>query len=141
TNADPADLVIGQPDFFSFACNNGGVRANSLCSPRGVALDGAGNLYVADTDNRRVLEYDTPFTSGTTADRVFGQGGSFTSNLCNNGGLSANSLCSPRHVALDGAGNLYVADTDNNRVLEYDTPLNSGTTADRVFGRDGRTGN
>src|SRR5437016_7380879 len=30
-NGDPADLVIGQPDFFSFACNNGGVSANSLC--------------------------------------------------------------------------------------------------------------
>src|SRR5438034_10735484 len=95
--------------------------------------------YVADAGEEGVLEYGTPLTTGcaggTTADRVFGQGGSFTSNLCNNGGLSANSLCSPRHVALDGAGNLYVADTDNNRVLEYDTPLNSGTTAERHIGR------
>ena len=123
TNADPADLVIGQPDVLSFGCRNGGVSANSLCFPQAVAVDGAGNLYVADESNNRVLEYDTPLTSDTTADRVFGQGGNFASGGCNNGGVSADSLCHPRDVAVDGAGNLYVADTDNHRVLEYNGPL------------------
>jgi hypothetical protein len=59
------------------------VSANSLCEPGGLAVEGAGNLYVADSSNHRVLEYDTPLTSGTTADRVFGQGGSFTTRFCN----------------------------------------------------------
>ncbi len=133
----PADLVIGQPDVFSNTCNNGGVSATSLCSPFGVAVDGAGNLYVVDFSNHRVLEYDTPFASGTTAARIFGQGGSFTTNTCNTGGVSATSLCNPIGVAVDGAGNLYVADQSNSRVLEYDMPLGSGTTADRVFGQGG----
>ncbi|MGD1027263.1 choice-of-anchor D domain-containing protein [Candidatus Binatus soli] len=153
TNGAPADLVIGQPDFISSNCNATG--AGSLCKPNGVAVDGAGNLYVADGTNSRVLEYNAPLSTGAAANMVFGQGGSFTSNACNfDGGdilpalrsPSANDLCSPSGVAVDGAGNLYVADGSNNhRVLEYNTPLNAGsgeigagdTTADTVFGQGG----
>src|SRR5262245_14026818 len=62
-NGDPADLVIGQPNFFSSECNAGGLSATTLCDPRGVAVDAAGNLYVADKRNSRVLEYGTPLTS------------------------------------------------------------------------------
>src|SRR5262249_29725955 len=102
-NGDPAALVIGQPDFFSSACNTGGVSATSLCAPIGVAVDTAGNLYVADDNNSRVLEYDSAFTSGATADRVFGQGGSFATNGCNVAGLDATSLCFPWGVRLDAA--------------------------------------
>jgi len=40
----------------------------------------------------RVLEYDNPLATDTAADRVFGQGGSFTSGTCNLGGISASSL-------------------------------------------------
>ncbi len=133
----PADLVLGQPDAFSSACNAGGVSATSLCYPYTIAVDGVGNLYVGDFLNNRVLEYDTPFESDTTADRVFGQGGSFVTGTCNAGGLSATSLCNPAGVAVDGAGNLYVAEYGNSRILEYDTPLVSDTTADRVFGQGG----
>ena len=81
-------------------------------------MDSGGNLYVTDYLNNRVLFY--PFGS-TTATRVYGQGGSFTSNAANNGGVSANSLTQPRAVALDCSGNVYVADIVNNRVLEYGT--------------------
>lgn len=133
----PANLVFGQSDGLSSTCNNGGLSANSLCRPRGVALDASGNLYVADQSNSRVLEYDTPLTTNTTADLVFGQGGSFSSGTCNNGGLSASSLCFPTSVALDASGNLYVADGGNHRVLEYDTPLATDTTADLAFGQGG----
>jgi len=69
-----------------------------------------------------VLEYDTPLTSGTTADRVFGQP-DFVSSLGNNGGIGANRLSYPLGVALDAHGNLYVADYGNNRVLEFDWAL------------------
>src|SRR6266481_3560960 len=136
SNGSSADLVIGQPDFVSATCNNGGLNANSLCFPVKVAVDGGGNLYVADKNNSRVLEYNTALSTDTIADRVFGQGGSFISSTCNNHGLSANSLCQPTGVAVDGAGNLYVAD-DNSRVLEYNTPLTTDTTADHVFGQGG----
>jgi hypothetical protein len=79
SNDSPADLVIGQPDFVSSACNNGGVSAASLCGGDGVAVDGSGNLYVGDTGNHRVLEYNTPFAAcasfpcvGGPANLVFG---------------------------------------------------------------------
>jgi hypothetical protein len=140
-----ADKVFGQNGSFtsqlgslttSTGCSNP-VNADSLCSPAGVALDAAGNLYVADSFNSRVLEYNTPLTTDTTADKVFGQSGSFTTQTCNNGGVSANSLCVPGGVAVDAAGNLYIDDVNNSRVLEYNTPLTTDTTADKVFGQGG----
>jgi sugar lactone lactonase YvrE len=134
-NAQPPDLVLGQPNFLAHTGNNGGVSARSLFYPYEVALDAQGNLYVADYNNSRVLEYDAPLSSGMAASRVFGQGGNFTTALPNNGGVSANSLSGPTALALDSHGNLYVADGGNNRVLEYDTPLSTDTTADRVFGQ------
>ncbi len=140
-NGQAADLVIGQPDFYFTIRNNGGVSATSLANPLSVAVDAQGNLYVADNGNHRVLEYTAPLSNGMAANRVFGQGSSFTTALPNNGGISANSLNSPYAVALDTLGNLYVADAANNRVLEYNTPLTAGTTADRVFGQLNFTSN
>jgi len=133
-----ADRVFGQGgSFTSGTCNLGGISANSLCFPQGLALDGTGNLYVAEGNNSRVLEYNSPLTTDAVADRVFGQGGSFTSNTCNLGGISASSLCVPYGVALDSGGNLYVGDTNNVRVLEYNNPLTTDVIADRVFGQAG----
>jgi sugar lactone lactonase YvrE len=135
-----ADKVFGQPNFTATTANNGGVGAASLSGPTGVAVDGRGNLYVCDYNNNRVLAYDDPTVNDTTADLVFGQP-NFTGNTANNGGIGAGTLFQPFHAKLDAADNLYVADTGNNRVLEYNTPYNSGTTADRVFGQPNFTGN
>src|SRR6202040_973573 len=108
-------------NFTSNVCNSGGLSADSLCNPTAVAADGSGNLYLADATNNRVLEYNSPQSTDTTADRVYGTCGSFTSHTC--AGLSANSLSNPTGVAVDSSGNLYVADSMNNRVLAYDQPL------------------
>ena len=139
-NGSSADLVIGQVDFLSWQaqCNNAAVTGSTLCAPAGIAVDGAGNLYVADAVNNRVLEYDSPFTTDTQADRVFGQSGSFTSSACNKGGISADSLCAPNGVAVDSASRLYISDTANSRVLEYVAPMGAGgARADQVFGQHG----
>jgi sugar lactone lactonase YvrE len=147
----PATVVIGQASFTSNTQNIGGISASSLAAPMGVAVDTSGNLYVVDSMNNRVLEYNAPLTSGASAALVFGQAGSFTSNACNfdtGGSLkpsSAIDLCAPSAAALDSMGNLYVADFTNSRVLEYNTPLNPGsgetgagdTSADMVFGQGG----
>ncbi len=101
-------------------------------------MDASSNLYVADNVNNRVLEYNTPLTTDTTADTVFGQGGNFASGTANNGGLSADSLSSPGGIAVDASGNLYVADDGNNRVLEYNSPAHRPTPPPiRVFGQGG----
>ncbi|MFZ0244129.1 MAG: hypothetical protein WAL68_00455, partial [Candidatus Binatus sp.] len=156
-----ASLVFGQGGSFTANyCNNlASATADTLCYPQAVAFDDSGNLYVSDYINNRVLEYYAPFTGGshsgtpgysgdTTADIVFGQGGLFTTNTCSNGGVSADSLCEPEGLALDASSNLYVADVNPSRVLEYLAPFTGGThtgtpgysgdtTADLVFGQDG----
>ena len=147
-NGAPADLVIGQPDFLSYFCNGASgtdIGAGSLCFPEGVAVDGSGNLYVADTDNNRLLKYANPFMAcnntfpcvGSPAIVVVGQGTSFTTHVSNEGGLGAASLNSPVGAAVDASGNVYVADASNNRVLEYNAPLSTGAAASKVFGQAG----
>src|SRR5579885_114999 len=141
-NGGPASLVIGQPDFFSTSVP--GTSATTLSGPKAVAVDASGNLYVADTNANRVLKYNAPFASGKTAGQaasmVFGQGLSFTSNQCNFGTSSLpsqESMCNPSGVALDSSGDLFVADTGNNRVLAFRVPFNPATDADVVYGQGG----
>ena len=149
-SADPVDavadlvLVLGQPNFTSNTANNGGVSTSSLNLPRKVAVDTAGNVYVADTANHRVLVYLDPQNTDTVADLVLGKFNFFTSK-CNidfvgDKVVSASTLCSPAGIAVDAAGNVYVAD-GNNRVLEYHTPLTTDTVADVVLGQPNFTSN
>jgi sugar lactone lactonase YvrE len=76
---------------------------------QGVALDGAGDAYIADTANNRILLYAA--ASGTTT--VFAGTGS-AGYTGDNGAASAASLSAPKAVALDTDGNLYIADSGNN---------------------------
>ena len=146
SNNRPADIEIGQPDFFTTTCL-ATPSAASLCTPAGVAVDGLGNLYVADSGNNRVLEYNSPLAANGVpgsgdkiADAVYGQSDNYTTKLCNLGApvgvTNQFGLCGPQGVALDAMGNLYVADNKNNRVVEYNFP-SINTIATRVFGQAG----
>jgi sugar lactone lactonase YvrE len=167
TNGAAADLVIGQPDFYTNSCNGSGgslaqpPSASSLCLETaatglplggGIAVDGSGNLWVSDFGNGRILEFPTPFASfpsgpiaGESATLVLGQA-DFTDSTAPSGcaAASATGLCAPAGLAFDSGGDLYVADSGNNRVLEYATPGSSGATAPQaanlVFGQ-GSAGN
>jgi sugar lactone lactonase YvrE len=130
----PAKQVIGQPVPWSSGCNSTGLNAASLCSPSEV-LVASGALYVADRGNHRVLAYDSPLTTDVAADHVFGQMGGFATGTCNLGGISENSICQPNGLAMDASGNLFVSETNNNRVLEFDSPLATDMAADMVFGQ------
>jgi len=78
-----------------------------VSGPGGIAVDGAGDLYIADTYNNRVLKE-------TLSNGVYSEST-----------LSTSSLSSPAAVALDGSGSLYVLDSGNSRVLK-ETPESGG---------------
>ncbi len=97
-----------------FAGDGGGATGASLYFPRSVAFDAIGNLYIADRSNNRIRKVDTNGIVTTVA-------GKSGSGYSGDGGAATNaSLYFPSGVALDASGNLYIADTYNNRIREVD---------------------
>lgn len=145
-NAQPADIVVGQPDFTSAIANN----SSKLCPSNGFVKDEEGNdtaeptypgrcsktldfpryalsdgkrLFIADGGNDRVLVYNNiPTTNAPAADAVLGQR-SADLNLTSDGAFptfvsAADVIRTPTSLATDGL-NLYVADPYNRRVLVF----------------------
>jgi uncharacterized protein (TIGR03437 family) len=139
-NGDPADLAIGQPDVFSAFANvdSGAARtptATSLSGPTGLAMDpSTGALYVADAGNNRVLRYPRPVAQSgrITPDIVLGQ---FNFTTATSAAVSATSLNAPGGLAFGPNGDLFVADSGNNRVLEFPAGVGTGAAALRVYGQ------
>ncbi|MBZ5600801.1 MAG: hypothetical protein LAO79_00675 [Acidobacteriia bacterium] len=94
------------------AAGDGGPALSAqLSTPTGVALDGAGNLYIGDTFNNRVRKV-TPAGTITT----FAGGGLVGGNFGDGGPATSASLALPNGVAVDGAGNVFIADSNHGRV-------------------------
>ncbi len=89
-----------------FSGDNGPATSAELNLPQGVAVDSLGNLYIADTQNDRIRR-----VSNGVITTVAG-GGSLGDNVP---AISA-LLKGPTGVAVDSAGNVYIADTNNNRI-------------------------
>jgi uncharacterized protein (TIGR03437 family) len=89
--------------------------------PEGVAVDAAGNVYIADTLDNVVRKVTTDGVINTIA-------GFGTPGFAGDGGAAIKAqLNHPRAVAVDAAGNVYVADTDNGRIRKID-PLGKIST-------------
>jgi uncharacterized protein (TIGR03437 family) len=92
-----------------FSGDNGPATSAQLSVPSGAALDPAGNLYIADAGNDRIRK-----VSGGVITTVAGNG---VSGFAGDGGPATSAqLGTPRYVALDSAGNVYVAELLTNRV-------------------------
>jgi hypothetical protein len=124
-NGQPADLVVGQPDFVTDAPGTG---PSKMDRPFAVASDGF-QLFVADTDNNRVLIFSPfPTTSNPAATGVLGQGNfaNVAANDDDQDGIAdttptARTLRGPAGVTAVGR-QLFVCDTSNHRVLIFDSP-------------------
>lgn len=105
-----------------YAGDNGPATSAVLDSPAGVAIDTAGNIYIADSHNNRIRKVTSgtiTTIAGTGAAGFSGDGGTATSAALN----------LPTALAVDAAGNLYIADTNNHRIRKI-----SGTMITTVAG-------
>jgi sugar lactone lactonase YvrE len=105
---------------YGYNGNTGSATSVELAFPEGVAVDGAGNLYIADVNNFRVRKV----TPGGTLTTVAGVGAAGESG---DGGPATSALVAPSRLAVDGAGNLYIADSFDN-VIRLVTPGGTITT-------------
>ena len=138
-NDSPADVVAGQPNFTSTSLPGGNPNAKSMRGPQGVWIQN-GRLYVADTQNNRVLIFNRiPTSNGAAADVVLGQPNFTTfvepdlTQQKNN--VQANQLLNPVSVTSDGV-HIFVTDLGYNRVLIWNSiPSSNGAAADVVIGQ------
>ncbi len=109
----------GHPGF----SGDGGPATNaSVSQPTGIAVDATGTIYIADTGNQRIRK-----VSGGTISTVAGSG---IAGYSGDGAPALNAgLTQPSGIAVDAAGNLYIADTGNNCIRKV-----SGGTISTVAG-------
>jgi len=110
---------------------DGAANAARFSYPEGIAIDGGGNVYVADTRNS-IIRKITPTGNVTTLTGVAGRRGS------TDGTASEAQFASPSAVAIDNVGNVYVADTSNHTIRKI-TPAGVVTTLAGLAGSSGST--
>ena len=122
--------------------DDGPATRAELSSPTGLALDALGNLYIADSGNNVIRRVSTDgvittVAGNVAADQASGGLGGFSGD---GGPATAARLNSPQGVALDQAGDLFIADTFNNAIREV-TPGGTITTIVNTAGTKGSSGN
>ena len=124
---------------YGFGGDDGPATEARLAKPTDVALDGSGNLYIADSRNHRIRKVDSTGTITTIAGT--GEIGLYAGGFGGDGGPAVEALLDvPSGVAMDGAGNLYIADGDNHRIRKVDaigTITTIAGTGESEFGRGG----
>ncbi len=109
------DTVAGSGGPPGYSGDGGPATAAKLRTPKAVAVDSAGNIYIADTANDAIRKVDAASgtietVAGTGSPGFSGDGGPATAAMINK----------PGGVAVDSAGNIYIADTANNRIRKVD---------------------
>lgn len=143
-NDQPADVVIGQPNFQTQSVVGNTPTAASMRGPQGVWIQN-GKLYVADTQNNRILIFNQiPTTNGAPADLVLGQPNLTTfvqPDLTQQKiDATATNMLNPVSVTSDGV-RLFVTDLGYNRVLIWNAiPTTSDAPANLVLGQPDMTG-
>jgi hypothetical protein len=134
--------VAGQEGIFSGLNDSELATQGILDQPGGAVLDGAGNMYIADTLHNRIRMVCASATSATIAGTGCAGAGVISTITGNgdgtysgDGGPAIDATVSlPGYVALDGAGNLYIADTGNNVIRVINAATGVITTVAGIAG-------
>jgi sugar lactone lactonase YvrE len=115
--------------------DGGAATQAAISTPGGLAIDGAGNIYFADSGNQIVRRIDVNGNISTVAGVPQSQGYSG-----DGGPATSAKLSLPEGVALDAAGNLYIADTGNGAIREVNAATGQISTVAGVLGSPGYNG-
>ena len=107
-------IVAGRVNLSGNSGDGGPGTDARLAGPTGVAVDREGNLYIVDLPSRRVRKVDSSGIITTVA-------GTGEKGFSGDGGPAISAQLSPGAVAVDRAGNLYIADSTNHRIRKVDT--------------------
>jgi len=119
------DRIAGTPDSTGFSGDGGAATSAQLTFPGGVTLDGAGNIFIADTNNYVIRE-----VSNSTG-IIQTLAGNHTLGFSGDGSPATTAeLRRPGATAIDGSGNIYIADSYNSVIRV----LNPGAQAVTVAG-------
>ena len=130
SRGETANVVVGQSEMGT--ADDSPPAANTLKRPTSVYASSS-RLLISDTDNNRVLIFNTiPTSNNASASHVIGQ-----TSLTNSGSGTTNAtLSAPLKILASDEDNLIIADSGNHRILIYDTiPGSSGAKANRVLGQ------
>jgi sugar lactone lactonase YvrE len=107
--------TVAGTNTYGFFGDGGAATNAALWNPCGLAVDAAGNLFIADESNSRIRKLGTNGIITTVA-------GTNSIGVLGDGGLAVNSnLNNPLGVALDAAGNIFIADAYNSRLRKVNT--------------------
>jgi sugar lactone lactonase YvrE len=120
--SSPGAVTVVGTGAAGFSGNGGPATSAELSGPGGIAVDSAGDLFVADTGNCQIRE--VPATSGThfsipmTARHVYAVAGATCAGSDQTSSAGAPAVGFATSVAVDSHGDLFIADPSNNQVLE-----------------------
>lgn len=125
-NAATGTISVVAGDYtVGYSGDNGPASASELNSPNGVAIDLAGNLYIADTGNNAIRVVNISTGSITT---LAGDGSGKPGFVGDGGPASGAEFNNPTGVAVDNSGNVYVADWMNNAIRRIDATAGTVST-------------
>jgi hypothetical protein len=121
-------IFAGSYEGYGEAGDNGPATSATLYSPGGVAVDSAGDVFIADTEDNVVREVYGP-TSPKAGQIVLIAGNGIPGYIGDGAAATSAELDSPQSVAVDSSGDVFIADTYNNVIREVTPDGNINTVA------------